>query len=44
MSARQLGHSVVIAERSYVGVVKIAAEAKTLEAAMDSSASERRTH
>jgi integrase len=33
-SARQLGHSVVIAERHYVGVVKIAADARTLEAAM----------
>jgi hypothetical protein len=34
MSARQLGHSVVIAERHYVGVVKVPAMARTLEQAM----------
>lgn len=33
-SARQLGHSVQIAERIYVGVVKVEASARTLEAAM----------
>jgi len=33
-SARQLGHSVAIAERHYLGVVKVAKEATTLEAAM----------
>jgi integrase len=33
-SARQLGHSVTIAERHYLGVVRISPEAKTLESAM----------
>jgi len=33
-SARQLGHSVAIAERHYVGVVKVPKEATTLEEAM----------
>lgn len=33
-SARQLGHSVTIAERHYLGVVKVPKEATTLEAAM----------
>jgi len=33
-SARQLGHSVAVAERHYLGVVKISPEARTLEAAM----------
>jgi hypothetical protein len=33
-SARQLGHSVQIAERHYLGVVKVPKEATTLEAAM----------
>jgi integrase len=34
MSARQLGHSVAIAEKHYVGVVKVPADARTTEAAM----------
>jgi hypothetical protein len=35
MSAKQLGHSVAVAERHYVGVVRgIPPEARTLEAAM----------
>lgn len=34
-SARQLGHSVTIAERHYVGVVKVPKEARTLEGAME---------
>jgi integrase len=34
MSARQLGHSVTIAEKHYVGVVKVSHDAKTTEAAM----------
>ena len=35
MSARQLGHSVQVAERHYLGVIKnIPATATTLEAAM----------
>ncbi len=34
MSAHRLGHSVAIATRHYVGMVKVQAEAKTLEAAM----------
>lgn len=33
-SARQLGHSVTIAEKHYTGVVKVSPDAKTLEAAM----------
>lgn len=33
-SARQLGHSVKVAETHYLGVVHVAPEAKTLEAAM----------
>jgi len=33
-SARQLGHSVQVAERHYLGVVKVAKEAGTVEAAM----------
>jgi integrase len=33
-SARQLGHSVTVAERSYLGVVKVPPGATTLEAAM----------
>jgi len=33
-SARQLGHSVTVAERHYLGVVKVPKEATTLEAAM----------
>lgn len=33
-SAKQLGHSVAIAERHYVGLIRISNEAKTLEAAM----------
>jgi integrase len=33
-SAKQLGHSVAIAEKFYLGVVKVPAEAKTLEDAM----------
>lgn len=33
-SARQLGHSVTVAERHYLGVVRVDPEAKTLEAAM----------
>lgn len=32
-SAKQLGHSVVVSERHYVGCIKISPEAKTLEAA-----------
>lgn len=32
--SKQLGHSVVVAERHYTGVVHVAPEAKTLEAAM----------
>jgi hypothetical protein len=35
MSARQLGHSVTVAEKHYLGVVRgIPREARTLEAAM----------
>jgi integrase len=34
MSARRLGHAVAVAERHYLGVVSVPAEAKTLEAAM----------
>lgn len=34
MSAARLGHSVAIAEKHYVGVVRVPPEAKTLEAAM----------
>ncbi|HET8937714.1 MAG TPA: tyrosine-type recombinase/integrase [Polyangiales bacterium] len=34
MSARRLGHSVQIAETHYVGMVRISADAKTLEQAM----------
>jgi hypothetical protein len=35
MSAKQLGHSVVVAERNYLGVHRgIPREARTLEAAM----------
>lgn len=33
-SARRLGHSVTIAERHYLGVVKVPKDAATLEAAM----------
>jgi len=33
-SARQLGHSVQVAERHYLGVVKVSKDAATLEAAM----------
>ncbi|MEO8983254.1 MAG: hypothetical protein ABI548_27075 [Polyangiaceae bacterium] len=33
-SARQLGHSVTVAEKHYLGLIRIAPEAKTLEAAM----------
>lgn len=33
-SARQLGHSVAVAERHYLGVVKVPKDATTLEAAM----------
>jgi integrase len=33
-SAKQLGHSVVVAEKHYVGVVRIGKKARTLEAAM----------
>lgn len=33
-SARQLGHSVIIAERHYVGLIRLPNTAKTLEAAM----------
>lgn len=33
-SARRLGHSVAVAERHYLGVVKVSKEAETLEAAM----------
>lgn len=32
--AKQLGHSVTVAERHYAGVVRVAADARTLEAAM----------
>lgn len=34
LAAKQLGHSVAVAERHYAGVVRIDAAAKTLEAAM----------
>lgn len=34
LSARRLGHSVAVAERSYVGAVEVPPEATTLEAAM----------
>ncbi len=34
MSAKRLGHSVSIAEKHYVGVVKVSPEARTVEAAM----------
>jgi integrase len=37
MSARQLGHSVTIAQKHYVGVVKVSHEARTTEAAMQLS-------
>ena len=33
-SAKQLGHSVAIAEKFYLGVVKVAVEARMLEDAM----------
>jgi integrase len=33
-SAKQLGHSVAVAERHYVGLIRIAREARTLEQAM----------
>lgn len=33
-SARQLGHSVAVAEKHYLGVVKVPTDAKTLEASM----------
>jgi integrase len=35
MSARRLGHSVVVAERSYAGVLTLPASARTFEAAAD---------
>ncbi len=34
LSARQLGHSVAVAERHYTGVVRVSREARTLEEAM----------
>lgn len=36
--ARQLGHSVAIAERDYLGVVSVDPKARTLEAAMEITA------
>lgn len=34
MSARQLGHSVVVAEKHYTGVGRVSRDARTLEDAM----------
>ena len=34
MSAKRLGHSVTVAEKHYVGIVKVSPEARTIEQAM----------
>ena len=34
MSARQLGHSVVVAEKHYTGVLRVSRDARTLDDAM----------
>jgi hypothetical protein len=34
MSAKRLGHSVTVAEKHCVGIVKVSSEARTIEQAM----------
>ena len=34
MSAKRLGHSVTVAEKHYVGIVRVSPEARTIELAM----------